>query len=187
MVPIAGAAVSVATALNGLRKAVQEAAAEAVEAGRKYEGVSGSMAAVMAKVDAEQLARDVKAGEATAGSTGRVADAESRRRDAFAPLEQAWANLKNDLIATGTEIVTKVTAPLLEELTGLVNSVDGLAKDVAEGVGLMRKTESDVGSLNDVRDRIFEDANRAQLKARAALDRMQDAARGGDRTRTGDF
>lgn len=126
------AVVGVVTALNEMRKAVQQATAQQLEAGFQFAAVSGSMAAVKAQLDIAAVHRDIRKGEALAGSTGKLAQSENRRRDAAEPVEVAIGNALNKTLSFLTD---KLVVPILEVLnTGieLLKKIPGVGELLGE-------------------------------------------------------
>lgn len=184
MVPIAGAAVAVGGALNGLRKHLQEAADAALESKRKFTEVSGMMAAVFGEFDVKQLTRDIRRGNDTAASTKQLSDAVNDRKDQFAPLETAIDNATNRVLATGQDVLNSLLKGPIEVLTAVVETFDEFVKDFRETFSIGKKdAKPGVGTLADIQDKIEADARDAQTRGRAALERMRDAARALDRGR----
>jgi hypothetical protein len=96
---LAGGVTAVVGALNSFRKAVENTTTSQLEGYRRMAEVSGGMAAVMANRDLQETLRNMRQGEAQSESAGRLAEAEQRRKDAAEPLDNAFSNLKNDLLA----------------------------------------------------------------------------------------
>lgn len=118
------AVITVAQAFNEARKAVVKWTDEAMKTAQQLSKVSGSMAAVMAQRDVQQLVRDVKRGEATAGSAETLMRAESRRKEEELKINIAVDNLKNTVLAIGNDIITVALKPLAR----IAESVDTIAK-----------------------------------------------------------
>jgi hypothetical protein len=103
----AGAVVAVVTEVAGAMKKLYESTIrltdEQIAAARKFADVSGPMASVFAKRDVQELQRGMRQGDAQAASTGRLVDVEQRRKDAMEPLENALADMKNEVLTQMNE------------------------------------------------------------------------------------
>ncbi len=189
VLPVVGAIVAVGTVLNDFRKSIENAADSALEAHRKYAELSGAQAAIFAEQDVKQMQRDMKQGNDTAGSTKELADSVNDRKEMFAPLETAMANLENTVLANLQNIMNEFLEPMVKFGTEVVKTINNIydilpwAKKPEEE----KKKKEEFVSLQDIRDNIFRDADAAQLKARAAMDRARDAARGIKPGGRGDF
>lgn len=114
----AGVAFAVVGALANMREAIIKFTNEALREAHKLAEVSGPMAAVFANKEFQDMVRDRAKGDATAASTGRLADADSRRKDAQQPLEVTMTNLKNDLLAGLNNGLAEITELLTDGIRG---------------------------------------------------------------------
>lgn len=177
-IPIVGAAVAAAGALNDFRKYVQQAADSALEAHRKYAEISGAQAAIFAESDMKQMLRDLKTGEKTAGTTKELADSVNDRKDMFQPLEVAIDNLTNTVLANLQNLFNEFMEPLVELATTVTETVNDIYKCLPWASAKPEKKKEEFGTLEDIKGAIFEDAAAAQARARDAMERARDAARG---------
>lgn len=95
------------------------------ENNRKLADYSGSMAAVMAQDDAKRIWLQRDQGERRASSAKELADARYRLDSSLAPIEDAFANLKNNVIAK----LTGVLADFSVKLTKIFPWLEGPKKD----------------------------------------------------------
>lgn len=165
-----GAVISLVEGLVKARNAINDWTESAFESAARLAEVSGSMAAVMGQREINQVRRDVERGEATAGSAGRLQEAESRRKDEENKLGATIDNATNNVLAEMNKLLT----PVIELLNA---GVEGL-KELPWGVGaaIKKLTEGDPvgpGTLAKIGE-----AARAEMAAVDARGRgLMDAAR----------
>lgn len=157
---IAGAAVSVVEAFVKVRNAVAGFTDAQLEAARHLAQVSGSMAGVIATRDVHQIQRDIRRGEATAESAGRLEAAENRRKNAENELGIKFDNVVNNLTAL---LSNAVVSPVLEGL----NEIAEEAKKLPFGIGdalaeLMGGGETGPTGLAATMDAIMDEAEKAE-------------------------
>jgi hypothetical protein len=106
---VAGAAVTgvimAVSAVNDFRKAVVKATEEQLAAARKLAEVSPQMAVIFAQTDVQELKRNIRKGQAQAGSTRELARSDQRRKDAMEPLENALADIKNQTLSVLNDLL----------------------------------------------------------------------------------
>lgn len=152
---VAGGVAVVATAFIAARNAIAGWTDAALESARRLSGVSGSMAAVFAVKDMQDMLRDIKTGEGTAGSTGMLARSEANRKDAELEVVMALTNVgnlilaaMNDLIAVPLRVLSEVARPINDAVqwlarlrgepgggAGLALTIDEMKANVAEAEG----------------------------------------------------
>ena len=93
------------------------------EQNRAFAQWSASMAAVIAIDDARRIQLERDQGERRAGTAKELADARFRLDSSLAPIEDAFANLKNSVIAKLTTMLGEVTAGL-QNLLILLKLID---------------------------------------------------------------
>lgn len=166
-IPVAGAAIAVAGVLVDFGKAVRSAAESALEAKRKYAELSGSQATILAESDANQMRRDMRHGEATAGSTKKLADSVNARREAEAPMNAAIEDLQNALLTKLNDLITNVIEPISEVVVQIRDKLVGAPPppEVGGVAGLMPSIEKEF-------KRMEESGREAMERAKAAAARI---------------
>lgn len=121
-----GTVAAIGIAFNEARKAVAGWTDAMLESSRRLAEVSGSMAAVFAEKEVRDLLRDIRVGEATAGSTRILAESEAKRKDAEADISIALTNTGNlilaainEVIAVPLQIMASVARPINEAVQWL--------------------------------------------------------------------
>lgn len=138
----AGATV-VTTAFIAARQAIASWTDAALESARQLSEVSGSMAAVFAVKDMQDMLRDIRVGEATAGTAGVLARSEATRKDAESEVGAALTNVGNLVLAALNELVAvplQVLAELARPLNQLINKY--LHADEGAGAGIAATVEA---------------------------------------------
>ena len=110
-------AAAVTTLVSGFlkaRDAVDKWTEGAMASAAKLKEVSGSMAAVMAERDIQQMMRDVKRGEATAGSANELMSAESKRKTEENRIGIVVDNASNKVLAVLNDIATLLLRPIAD-------------------------------------------------------------------------
>lgn len=141
-VGIAAAGVTVVTtAFIAARQAVASWTDAALESARRLSEVSGSMAAVFAVKDMQDMLRDIRQGEGTAGTAGVLARSEAARKDAELEVVMALNNMgnlilaaMNDLIAVPLRVLSAVAEPINDGVQWLARRFG--RGDEAGGVGI---------------------------------------------------
>jgi hypothetical protein len=136
-----------------------------VQSQQRLADVSGSMAAVYAQREIQELLRDQRRGEALAESASYMTGAEQRRKDATMPIETAITSLEN-------------------RMAGFLNDiVAGMAKVVNGVLGLTDESEKDKAAnrLTDAVQHIRDDNQKRMENERARLDRIKEQAGKGRR------
>lgn len=111
----AGAALKFAGAVAEIPSKIKEWGDHLHEQNRMFADFSASMASVMAADDARRVGLQQEQGERRAASARELSDARYRLDKAMAPIEDAFANLKNKVVAK----LTDVLADLAEEIKKL--------------------------------------------------------------------
>ena len=103
---------------------------------RKLGEVNAQIAGIEAIRESREIVRNNRMGSEVADSAERLMEAEDRRKDATAPIEAAFTNLQNNVLATMNELA----APILE---GIGEGVKLLQNLPLIGGWLKKKTEDD--------------------------------------------
>jgi hypothetical protein len=164
------------TVVQGFIKAYQAVdtwTENAMASAAKLAEVSGSMAAVMATREYNQAMRDIERGEATAGSTGKLQEAESRRKDEENKLGIVVDNATNQVLTVLNDLVTPI-------LTGMNNLLKGLS-ELPWGVGrvikgLMSEEEKNQGSFESLGSFAMRESQRIDAAGDAMMNRARNAA-----------
>lgn len=173
-----GIVVAFASALDEGRKAVIRITDEQLSAARKLSEVSASMAVIMAHRDVQETFRDIRQGDAQAGSAGRLARAEQRRKDAAEPFQNAYNNAKNEILAvlndrigSTLQLISDAVALAVDNLPGLSGAIEKLKEKIRKE---QEEEEKKSGSFwaSDMA-RVEREATRIDKEARA----MMEAAR----------
>lgn len=165
---VVGGLTLAAVALKAFHMAVDRATEGALAAARQYAEVSGSMAAVLAERDLKELLRDQRMGEAQAGSTRALAEAEQRRKDATEPLSNAFADLKNNVLAFGNDVLADVLTPIAEAVKGIHDYFKDEEAKKQQPVGLAATMPSIMDHAKQLDDKVkmmHEESRRAAGRA----------------------
>ncbi len=133
-----GAAVVITAVVSAIQKAheaIIKFTDSAMKEAQRLSAVSGSQAALMAERDIQQMMRDVKKGEATAGSMSDLVKAESKRKDQENRIEIAMSNASNSILATLNRIIADVLEPVADAVEFIAKQF-GMGDRKIEGVGL---------------------------------------------------
>lgn len=172
---VAGAAVSIVEGFVKARNAVDKWTEGAMETVKKLAAVSGSMAVVASQREVADIFRAQEYGEATAGSAGRLQQAEAGRKDEENKLAVVFDNAKNELLTIANNIFT----PLLKAVnTGVEGVIELVANIPLVGGDIARRLrgEGAAGVVGDMRD-IGERARREAERREAAAAGMRAGAR----------
>ena len=134
---VVGGLALAAVALKGFHDAVDRATEGQVQAARKMAEVSGSMAAVMAQRDLQELQREQRQGEAQSGTMGELARSEQRRKNATEELGNLWQNGKNSLLAWGNNLIADILDPVKDDIKAIRVWLFGEDKPEPVGLGAM--------------------------------------------------
>lgn len=165
---LAAAAILTVKAFVDARDAVASWTEEAMETARRLGQVSGSMSAVVARRELEQMQRDVKRGEATAGTASTLMAAESRRKEQEDRLAIVFDNAKNEVLAVLNTMVAGVLRPAADVIERVAARL-GLGGGAAVPVGVAA-AEADVmraARAMDARGRTLMDVARDAGRAAA--------------------
>lgn len=173
---VAGGAVGVVSALNGFRKAVESATQTQLDSYRRLAEVSGGMAAVMVQRDFQQMMRDMRMGDAQAGSAGRLAESENRRKNASEPLENALADLKNGLLAGMNDLLADFYDWGVDRLNDLFKAIPDW---IDGGYQIAKSTPAAGGPLSGALDAIAKQAEKIEKDARDAMNNARAKPRPG--------
>ena len=102
----AGAVMKFSGAIAEIPSQIKEWGDHLHEQNRQFSQYSGSMAAVMATDDARRVQLERLMGDERAASARDLADARFRLDKSMAPIENAFANLKNNVVAKLTDVLT---------------------------------------------------------------------------------
>ena len=94
------------------------------EQNRMFSQFSASMAAVMAQDDARRILLEKEQGDRRSASARELSDARYRLDKSLAPIEDAFANLKNNVVAKLSDVV----AGVIEKLAKLIPGLEGDSK-----------------------------------------------------------
>lgn len=131
----AAVVVGTAEAFVKARAAVANWTEAAMESARRLSHVSGSMAAVMAQRDVQDMMRDVKRGEATGGTAQKLMQAEARRKDEEVKIQIAMDNLRNEVLTLANNLFTTFLKPIATGVEFIAKTL-GLDSEEPEAVGL---------------------------------------------------
>jgi len=128
---VAGGSALAVAALYAFSKAVSQATDAQISAMRQYAQVSASMAVVLAERDVREMRRNMEKGDALAGSTKMLVDAEQERKETTKPIEILADKIYNGFLTVGNKIVTELAAPLAD-LAKVIDKwiEDGKEKDI---------------------------------------------------------
>lgn len=176
---VVGAATSVVEAFIKARNAVDNWTNNAFESAARLAEVSGSMAGVMAQREVDQINRDIKRGEATAGSAQRLQTAESERKDEENILGTKIDNATNNILAVMNNLIT----PIVKAANGVVGYLEQLPLIGDMLKRLMEGDEIGEGSLLIVADAARKDVADMERRAETLMDiaRRAGGAAGGVR------
>ncbi|MBA4063996.1 MAG: hypothetical protein C0501_09845 [Isosphaera sp.] len=157
------------TAFSRLKGAADQLADQQIATVHRLAQVSGSMAAIEAEMEVRDVERDIRRGEATAGSAKELADARSDRKDAESefdakldnllnPWAARWENFREGLFKIGSE---------------LLSATDSIDDRVREIVGKMEAGGPDPVGLAALEADVRREADRVEAAGR----RMMDMAR----------
>lgn len=172
----AAVAVAAGVALKEMHDKVNEMTEEAVRAARKLAEVSGSMAAVMAVRDIKETMRDMRQGEAQAGTMKNLVDAEQRRKDASEPIVNAFENAKNNVLAIANETLV----PMLNMVNSILEGMKELPWGVGEAIKkAMKGDEVKPGGIAGMMPSVMDHAKKLDAAGRSLMDQARTAAHGG--------
>lgn len=134
-----GAGIMLVEAAIKARNAINDWTNAAFESAARLAEVSGSMAAVMANRQVDQIQRDIIRGESTAGSTNRLQQAESRRKDE-----------ENRLGITIDNATNTVLTALNNLLTPVINKINAGVELMREMPPWLRAIAGPLGLIADV-------------------------------------
>lgn len=112
MAAAAGGALKFAGAIAGIPAQIKEWADNLHESNRHFAEFSAGMAAVMAADDARRIGLEREQGERRSASARELSDARFRFDKAMSPIEDAFANLKNNVIAKLTDALSGMAETL---------------------------------------------------------------------------
>lgn len=114
------------------------------EQNRIFAEFSASMASVMAADDARRIGLERDQGERRAASAKELSDARYRFDKAMAPLEDAFANLKNNVIAKLTGVLADFADGLVKLFPWLEGEKEGKKSDFTFGGKTIEELEREV-------------------------------------------
>jgi hypothetical protein len=110
---------------------LRELSDAAHNANMKFAEFSGSMATVQARQYARDVEYGMRRGEARAGRAEELEKARSRYREAWAPMEDAWANLKNEFLTNMLSNLSEILETL-NQLFGWLKRPSEVEEEAAE-------------------------------------------------------
>jgi hypothetical protein len=159
------AVVEVGKAMNELRKAVLKLTDEQIQAARKLaDAGSGAMAAVLNERDVKEMLRDQRKGNVQASSMRQLTEAEQRRKDATAPLENLLEIVTNKVLAA----INNAVVPPLEILSEF-------AKKAAKKFDINLDEAAGDSGLAAAMPSIFAEASSAEKRAADLLATVREA------------
>lgn len=132
---VAGAAALLVVGFIKAKEAITEWTDAAFATAQRLSEVSGSMSAIMAEREIQQMMRDVRRGEATAGSTRELMNSEANRKEQELRIDIALDNLKNTVLSISNDVLADVLEPIAEAVEFIAEQF-GLGEKKVEGVGL---------------------------------------------------
>ncbi|MBA4066637.1 MAG: hypothetical protein C0501_23620, partial [Isosphaera sp.] len=149
---------------------------------RRLSEVSGSMAAIQAGLEVRDIERDIRLGEATAGSAKELADATADRKDAESRLEAKVDNVLNPMLAEWQKFRGWM-AGAAADLLDVTGSIEDKVKELVGKAGAGGPEPVGLAALEaDVRreaDRVEAAGRRMMDMARAEASAPAGAARPG--------
>ena len=124
----AGAALKLGGAMLAIPDQIKKWGDALHESNRQFADLSESMASVMAQDDARRIFLEREQGERRAGSAKELADARFRLDSAMAPIEDAFANLKNNVISKFTDVLANAVNHIKKYLPGGEENEDDIMK-----------------------------------------------------------
>lgn len=142
---VVAAVVAVVVAFIKARDAVDKWTDQALATARRLAEYSGSMAVVTAERDIMQMMRDVKRGEATAGSARGLVHAEAGRKEEENRIAIVVDNATNNILTVLNDIIGGVLRPIADTMEVVDEAVrKWLGKPKEVGVGGLAATLDDV-------------------------------------------
>jgi hypothetical protein len=173
----AGAAVSIAESFLKARDAVHEWTESSLAYARQLGENSGSQAMIAAQREVGQIFRDMERGERTAGSTGRLMEAEAERKEQENKIGIVVDNAKNEVLT----LFNKVMTPMLEAVNigieGIIYLVENIPIIGARLAASLRGEDGGgAGTLDAAVLGLERDMRRRDAAARDLMDRARAAA-----------
>lgn len=132
----AGAALKLGGALLGIPDKIKKWGDSLHEANRAFSQFSGSMAAVMAADDARRISLEKEQGDRRSGTAKELSDARFRLDKATAPIEDAFANLKNKVVGKLTDVLAGLAEKISKLFPGGGSGDDKLNPTIKGYVGM---------------------------------------------------
>lgn len=168
-----GVVIAVGMALNEMRKAIEAATAEQLNAARKLREMSGRMDVVFAQTDIKDELRQRRQGDAQADSTQRLANADQNLKDAWEPLEDSLANIKNDTLS----VLNDVLVPAIQACAAVAKFIENNWPFSRDKGDKEDKKPEPIGLAADV-SRFDSEAARIEAEGRRMMDTARAAGRG---------
>lgn len=171
-----GAVISFAEVMLKARNALHAWTENVFQTAERLSQVSGSMAAVVAQRQVDQINRDIQRGEATAGSASRLQKAESGRKEEENKLMITIDNATNNILT----VLNNVATPIIAGVNLFVETLKKLPGPIGDIVrALTKKGEVGDGNLEIIGEQARKEIAMMDVKARSLMDIARAAGRVG--------
>lgn len=123
-----------------------------IKANLQFSEFSGAMAAVSAQVEIQDMFLSMQKGEARAGATSNLAAAQFRTEQNLAPFENAWSNIRSDVMTSFNDLFNDVFGSFISHVGDYLESMRQYMRKIAFWVDWDRKERESAEMMEAARN-----------------------------------